>query len=164
MDDDAAGDAVVDAIETAGESVSTREHLSRSYDSVQATLGTLVNRNDVDAVVTVGGTGVEPDDVTVDAATARFDKHLPGFGELFRVLSQETLGTATVRTRTTAGIIDGAPVFCRRVGRTTRLTAVRRPRRWIPRSLHGALTRQRPRAVCSPAGTLVLRRGSPTVY
>lgn len=112
VDDDAAGDAVVEAIETAGEVVSTRELLSPSYDGVQATLGTLVDRKDVDAVVTVGGTGVEPDDVTVDAATDIFDKHLPGFGELFRVLSHETVGTATVRTRTTAGIVDGVPVFC----------------------------------------------------
>ncbi|MFC7133494.1 MULTISPECIES: MogA/MoaB family molybdenum cofactor biosynthesis protein [Salinibaculum] len=112
MEEDATGDIVVDAIESAGDAVATRELVAASYDGVQSTLTTLVARADVDAVVTVGGTGVEPDDVTVDAAEHLFDKHLPGFGELFRVLSHEQEGTATVRTRTTAGIVDEVPVFC----------------------------------------------------
>jgi len=112
IDEDITGDAVVDAIETAGDAVATRELIPASYDSVQSTLDTLAGRTDVSAIVTVGGTGVEPDDVTVDAAEALFDKHLPGFGELFRVLSHEQDGTAIVRTRTTAGIVDSVPVFC----------------------------------------------------
>lgn len=112
IDEDATGDIVVDAIETAGDAVATRELLAPTYDGVQSALATLAERADVEAIVTVGGTGVEPDDVTVDAAEALFDKHLPGFGELFRVLSHEQEGTATIRTRTTAGIIDGVPVFC----------------------------------------------------
>ncbi len=112
MAEDTTGDIVVDAIETAGEAVATRDLVSPSYDGVQRTLGGLVDRADVEAVVTVGGTGVEPDDVTVDAADDLFEKELPGFGELFRVLSHEQEGTATIRTRTTAGIVDGVPVFC----------------------------------------------------
>lgn len=112
VEDDASGDAVVDAIEAAGDAVATRELVAPAYDNVQSTLTSLVDRTDVRAVVTVGGTGVEPSDVTVDAAEAMFDKHLPGFGELFRVLSHEREGTAIVRTRTTAGILDEVPVFC----------------------------------------------------
>jgi len=71
----------------------------------------LVGRRDVGALVTVGGTGVEPDDVTVDALEPLFDKRLPGFGELFRILSHDHDGTAVVGTRATAGIIDAVPVF-----------------------------------------------------
>jgi len=110
--EDETGDAVIEAIEAAGDAVSTRELIGSTYDGVQSTLGTVVKRADVDSVVTVGGTGIEPDDVTVDAASALFDKRLPGFGELFRVISHEQEGTAIVRTRATAGIIDGVPVFC----------------------------------------------------
>jgi molybdenum cofactor biosynthesis protein B len=110
--EDAAGDAVVGGVEGAGGAVVTRELLDPSYDGVQAALDALVGRGDVDAVVTVGGTGVGPDDVTVDAASDLFGKHLPGFGEHLRALAREDGGTAAVRTRATAGMVDGVPVFC----------------------------------------------------
>jgi molybdenum cofactor biosynthesis protein B len=104
---DAAGAAVVDAIEHAGDAVATRELVSADYDGVQSTVGTLARRGDVAAIVTVGGVGVSPDDVTVDAVEPLFDKDLPGFGELYRVLSHDFDGTSVVRTRVTAGIVDG---------------------------------------------------------
>jgi len=50
--------------------------------------------------------------VTIEATEPLFDKRLPGFGELFRSLSREEIGTKVVGTRATAGIVDGAPVFC----------------------------------------------------
>jgi len=62
--------------------------------------------------VTTGGTGVTPDDVTVEAVEPLFEKRLPGFGELFRRLSYEEIGTQAIATRATAGIADGVPVFC----------------------------------------------------
>jgi molybdenum cofactor biosynthesis protein B len=112
LDSDPAGDAVVERIKSAGDAVVTRELLTPAYDGVQSSLNRLVDRKDVDAVVTVGGTGVESDDVTVDAATDLFDKHLPGFGELFRLLSHEQEGSAVIRTRATAGVVERVPVFC----------------------------------------------------
>jgi molybdenum cofactor biosynthesis protein B len=112
IDEDAAGDAVIDAVEASGGAVVTRELVVPDYDGIQTAIAHLARREDVDAVVTAGGTGVEPDDATVDAAEALFHKHLPGFGELYRVLSHEQEGTAVVRTRATAGIINGVPVFC----------------------------------------------------
>jgi molybdenum cofactor biosynthesis protein B len=66
----------------------------------------------VDVVVTSGGTGVTPDDVTVEAVRPLVDKTLPGFGELFRRLSYEEIGTKVVGTRTFAGVIGDAVVFC----------------------------------------------------
>jgi len=110
--EDAAGNGVVETIENGGDTVVTRELLAPSYDGIQTAVAGLVGRGDVDAVVTVGGTGVEPTDVTVDAVGDLFDKHLPGFGELFRVVSRDHVGTAAVRTRATAGVIDGVPAFC----------------------------------------------------
>jgi molybdenum cofactor biosynthesis protein B len=72
----------------------------------------LVRRNDTDIVVTTGGTGITPDDVTVEATRPLFDKTLPGFGELFRGLSYEEIGTRVVGTRAVAGVAEGVPVFC----------------------------------------------------
>jgi len=112
LDDDPAGDAVAARAVDAGHEVVARDRAADEYDGVQETLAALVGRDDVDAVVTAGGTGVTPDDVTVEAAAAMFDKHLPGFGELFRRRSYEEVGTRVVGTRATAGIADGVPVFC----------------------------------------------------
>ncbi|MXR51972.1 molybdenum cofactor biosynthesis protein B [Halovenus sp. WSH3] len=111
LGEDTQGDTVVEVIEQSGATVVTRDLIQPSYDGIQNTLATLAERRDVDIVVTIGGTGVEPDDVTVDALDRLFEKRLPGFGELFRRLAYDQHGTGVVGTRTTAGVIDGAPVF-----------------------------------------------------
>lgn len=112
LDDDPAGDAIVDAFEAEGHEVVTRELVRDDYDGVQGAVNNLVNRDDVDVVVTTGGTGVTPDDVTVEAVAPLLEKDLPGFGELFRRLSYEEIGTKVVATRASAGVADGVPVFC----------------------------------------------------
>jgi molybdenum cofactor biosynthesis protein B len=112
LDDDPAGDAIAAAVEATGDEVTIRELVGDSYDTVQSTVDRLADRDDVDCVVTTGGTGVTPDDVTVEAAGRLFDKELPGFGELFRSLSRDEIGTMVVGTRATAGIVGGVPVFC----------------------------------------------------
>ncbi|MFB6304173.1 MAG: molybdenum cofactor biosynthesis protein B [Haloferacaceae archaeon] len=112
LDDDPAGDAIAAAFEAEGHEVVTRELVRDDFDGVQSRVDSLVDRSDVDVVVTTGGTGVTPDDVTVEAATPLFDKRLPGFGELFRRLSYDEIGTRVVGTRAVAGVADGVPVFC----------------------------------------------------
>ncbi|QSG13400.1 Molybdopterin biosynthesis enzyme [Halapricum desulfuricans] len=111
-DEDAAGDAIVAALEAEGHEIATRDIVRDAYDNVQSAVDRFVGRSDVDAVVTTGGTGVTPDDVTVEAVEPLFEKRLPGFGELFRRLSYEEIGTRAIATRATAGIADGVPVFC----------------------------------------------------
>ena len=112
LDDDTAGDAIADIVKGAGHEVSIRELVRDDYDGVQDTVDRLVDREDTDCVVTTGGTGVTPDDVTIEAVDPLFDKRLPGFGELFRRLSYDEIGTKVVGTRAVAGVADGVPVFC----------------------------------------------------
>ena len=112
LDDDPAGDAVAELVEGAGDEVVIRELVRDEYDGVQDAVDRLVDREDTDCVVTTGGTGVTPDDVTVEAVEPLFEKRLPGFGELFRTLSYEEIGTKVVGTRAAAGVADGVPVFC----------------------------------------------------
>jgi molybdenum cofactor biosynthesis protein B len=116
LEEDTAGDRIVSAVESAGHEVAVRELIGDDYDGVQGTVARLAERGDVDAVVTTGGTGVTADDVTVEAVDPLFEKDLPGFGELFRALSREEVGTRVVGTRAAAGIVDGddggTPVFC----------------------------------------------------
>jgi molybdenum cofactor biosynthesis protein B len=110
--DDPSGDAIVDSLVAAGHDVVTRELVPDDHDDLQRSVDALVGRGDVDVVVTTGGTGVTPDDTTVEAVRPLLDKELPGFGELFRRLSYDDIGTKVVGTRATAGVAEGAPVFC----------------------------------------------------
>ena len=112
LDDDPAGDAIAAAVEAAGDEVPIRELIGDDYDGIQGRVSTFVGREDVDVVVTTGGTGVTPDDVTIEAVSPLFSKELPGFGELFRRRSEDDIGTRVVATRATAGVVDGVPVFC----------------------------------------------------
>ncbi|MFB6354616.1 MAG: molybdenum cofactor biosynthesis protein B [Halobacteriales archaeon] len=112
LDDDPSGDAIVESFEAAGHEIATRELVADDLDGVQGRLDGLVRRADVDVVVSTGGTGVTPDDVTVEAVRPLLEKELPGFGELFRRRSEADIGTRVVATRALAGIADGVPVFC----------------------------------------------------
>lgn len=111
LESDPAGDAIEVAIEATGDVV-TRELIPDDFDTIQGTVNQLADRQDVDVIITAGGTGVTPDDVTIEAARPLFSKELPGFGELFRILSHDDVGTKVVATRAAAGIVDGVPVFC----------------------------------------------------
>ena len=111
-DDDPSGDRIVDAFDAAGHETVARELVDDDREQVREAVDRLVAREAVDAVVTTGGTGVTPDDVTPDAIEPRFEKPLPGFGELFRRLSYEEVGARTVGSRATAGIVDDTLVCC----------------------------------------------------
>ncbi|WP_049997743.1 MogA/MoaB family molybdenum cofactor biosynthesis protein [Halococcus sediminicola] len=111
LEDDPAGDAIAAAVEEGNELV-TRELVPDEYDEVQGTVDALASREDVDCIVMTGGTGVTPDDVTIEAVRPLFSKELPGFGELFRARSREEIGTRVVATRATGGVADGVAVFC----------------------------------------------------
>ncbi len=65
-----------------------------------------------DAVVTTGGTGITPRDVTIEAVEPLIEKRLDGFGEIFRMLSYQQVGSAAILSRAIAGIRDGKAIFC----------------------------------------------------
>ena len=112
MKDDPSGEYLVSTLLEAGHEVVSRELIADDFEAIQHTVEALVGRTDVELVVTTGGTGVTPDDQTVEAIQPLFDKELPGFGELFRALSYEEIGARTVATRATAGVANGVPIFC----------------------------------------------------
>ncbi len=111
-DEDPSGDRLVETFEDAGHEVVVRELIRDEFDGVQGAVDRLARRADTDAVVTTGGTGVTPDDVTPEAVAGIAGKELPGFGELFRRLSYEEVGTRTIGSRATAAIVRDTPVFC----------------------------------------------------
>ncbi|MEF8781951.1 MAG: MogA/MoaB family molybdenum cofactor biosynthesis protein [Haloarculaceae archaeon] len=109
---DASGDAIVAAVESDGHSVEVRDIVADEEAAIRGRVEEFVARSEVDAVVTTGGTGVTPDDVTVEAVRSLFDRDLPGFGEQFRARSVEEVGPHAMISRATAGVADRTPVFC----------------------------------------------------
>lgn len=109
---DEAGDAIVTALEDAGHDLATREHVSPGHDGVQSIVLRVIERDDVDVVITAGATSVEPDDVAIGAVEPLLDKELTAFRELFTTLAYEQIGTRTVAVRTLAGVAEETPVFC----------------------------------------------------
>lgn len=109
---DPAGDAIETALNAADHHIVERDLISDDHDVIRSRVDAYTTDARVDAVVTTGGTGVTPDDVTVEAVSSLFTTELPGFGELFRRLSYDEIGTRVVGTRATAGIATDVPVFC----------------------------------------------------
>lgn len=108
---DSAADALADAL--AGEhDVLGRDERTADHDAIQTAVNTFLDQSTVDAVVTVGGVGVGPTQVTVEAVEPLLDTDLPGFGELFRRRYESRVDTGVIRTRAFAGIADGTPVVC----------------------------------------------------
>ncbi|GAB3672438.1 MogA/MoaB family molybdenum cofactor biosynthesis protein [Halopiger thermotolerans] len=112
LEDDPAGAAVVETLEAGGFDLATREHVAPSHDRVQSIVLRMIERDDVDLVVTAGATSVEPDDVVIEAVETLLDKELTAFQELFTSLAYERVGTRVVAARTLAGVAEGTPVFC----------------------------------------------------
>jgi molybdopterin adenylyltransferase len=72
----------------------------------------LIKQEEVQVIITSGGTGLSHKDVTVNTVQSMLEKQLDGFGELFRQLTYQELGTASIMSRATAGIINGKVIIC----------------------------------------------------
>lgn len=107
---DASGRLARRLLEGAGHAVEDHRIVRDDRRAIASAVRGWVRR--VDAVVTTGGTGVTRDDVTVEAVRPLFERELPGFGELFRALSREEVGSAALLSRATAGIVKTTAVFC----------------------------------------------------
>jgi molybdopterin adenylyltransferase len=86
--------------------------VSDDAEVIASTLTTIIEQNDVDAVLVNGGTGVSPKDVTIEAVRPLFDKEISAFGVLFSQLSYEQIDSAALLSRATAGVIGHTVVFC----------------------------------------------------
>lgn len=110
--DQSVEDAMTAAFEAAGHEITVRERLRGEYDTLQQVADRLVSRDDVDVVVTAGGVGITADEVTIEAVHPLLEKALPGFGEAFRTLLYDVVGTGIVAVRSAAGVAEGTLVFC----------------------------------------------------
>lgn len=111
LTEDRSGDALAERIEKAGHVLIDRAIEKDDMETIVARLHNWIERADVDCVITTGGTGVTGRDVTPEALERVQDKAIPGFGELFRWLSFQTIGTSTIQSRATACVARGTYIF-----------------------------------------------------
>jgi molybdenum cofactor biosynthesis protein B len=110
--DDKSGQTLVDRIARDGHKLADRMIVKDEVDDIRAALKSLTARKDVDVVITTGGTGLTGRDVTVEAVRPLFDKEIEGFGVVFHMISFQKIGTSTMQSRATAGVINARYVFC----------------------------------------------------
>jgi len=103
-DTDASGSLIREALERQGHLVVSYQIVPDEPQLIGSVLDRLVARDDCDAVLINGGTGIARRDTTYDVVAARLDKRLDGFGELFRMLSYQEIGSAAMLSRATAGV------------------------------------------------------------
>ena len=111
VDDDTSGAALIDRLEKAGHTLKARAIVKDDIASIRAQVQAWIADPEVDVVLTTGGTGVTGRDVTPEAVEGLFEKSIPGFGELFRWLSYEKVGTSTIQSRATGGVANGTYIF-----------------------------------------------------
>jgi len=109
--DDRSGDTLVARLETAGHVLADRAIVKDDADLIVERLRAWIADATVDAVISTGGTGVTGRDVTPEAMARVLEKEIPGFGELFRMLSYQSIGTSTVQSRAIAGVAGGTYLF-----------------------------------------------------
>ena len=108
---DTGGDLVAHLLAEAGHPIAGRSIVPDEPQAIQRALRAALQDPEVGAVVLTGGTGVAPRDVTPESVEPLLDRVVPGFGELFRLLSYREIGSAALLSRALAGIAGGKPVF-----------------------------------------------------
>lgn len=111
LETDTSGQALVDRLLAAGHELADRAIVPDDADTITARLRGWIDRADVDVVITTGGTGVTGRDVTPEAFDRVVEKRIEGFGELFRMLSYQKIGTSTMQSRTLGGVAGGTYLF-----------------------------------------------------
>ncbi len=109
--DDRSGDRLVERLTGAGHILADRAIIRDDIETIVAQLEAWIADASVNVIVSTGGTGVTARDVTPEALARVQDKEIPGFGELFRWLSYQKVGTSTIQSRATGGLVNATFVF-----------------------------------------------------
>ena len=121
LDNDQSGDALVALLLESGHVLAARDIVRDDRDAITAILRTWIADAAINVVISTGGTGVTGRDVTPETFRALYDKEIEGFGEAFRFMSWQKIGSSAIQSRATAGVagdtylfaLPGSPSACR---------------------------------------------------
>jgi molybdenum cofactor biosynthesis protein B len=111
LDNDKSGDTLQARVLEAGHNLITRNIIRDEEDAIVAQLQTWILDDNIEVVIATGGTGVTGRDITPEAFSRVYEKEIPGFGEVFRLISYNIIGTSTVQSRATGGVARGTYLF-----------------------------------------------------
>ena len=111
FDNDKSGAILVEKIKLANHNLIDRKICKDNKDDIVLVLTEWIKKDNIDVVITTGGTGLTGRDITPEAIDQIADKQIPGFGELFRNLSLKTVGTSAIQSRACAVLANGKYVF-----------------------------------------------------
>ena len=109
---DISGDTIESLLKNAGHIVLSKKIIADDKPMIEETVKSVLNSKELDAAIFCGGTGIAAKDVTIEAVQPFLEKILPGFGEIFRRLSFDKVGSAAVMSRAVAGVAKGKALFC----------------------------------------------------
>jgi molybdenum cofactor biosynthesis protein B len=109
---DKSGDVLAESLQKAGHKLQQREIVADDIYQLRAVVSAAIADPEVHAILMTGGTGFTARDNTQTAIQPLFDESIDGFGELFRALSYEEIGTSTIQSRVFAGLANGCIIFC----------------------------------------------------
>ncbi len=109
--EDLSGKIAEDIIINSGNIIIEKIYLPNDLKTIREKVETMINNPEIDVIIVSGGTGISRKDVSIEAISPIFEKVLPGFGELFRFLSYNEIGTSAIASRATAGIKNNKLIF-----------------------------------------------------
>ena len=112
LEEDTSGQFLVDALTEFGHHLAARDIVKDDIYRIRAVISAWIADGAVDAVLVTGGTGFSGRDSTPEAVVPLFDKEIDGFGEVFRALSFQTIGSSTIQSRAVAGFANNTVIFC----------------------------------------------------
>jgi molybdenum cofactor biosynthesis protein B len=110
--DDISGELIEALLKNAGHKVVFKKVIADDKVLIQEAVKSVLDSADLDVAIFCGGTGIAPSDVTIETVSPFLEKTLPGFGEIFRRLSYDKVGSAAVMSRALAGVAKGKALFC----------------------------------------------------
>lgn len=110
--DDVSGKMLVDKAIASGHRIAEKKIVPDNIYRIRAALSQWIADDSIDAILSTGGTGVTGRDGTPEAVEPLLDKTLEGFGEVFRMISYQTIKTSTIQSRAVAGVANGTYIFC----------------------------------------------------
>ena len=111
LENDKSGNILVEKIKKAKHNLVERKICKDNKEDIKIILNEWTQKKDLDVIITTGGTGLTGRDITPEALEEIADKHIPGFGEVFRTISLKTIGTSSIQSRACAIISNGKYIF-----------------------------------------------------
>ncbi len=111
FENDKSGGILVKKIEEANHNLADRKICKDNKEDIKSIINKWLKEKDIDVIITTGGTGLTGRDITPEALNDIADKHIPGFGEMFRYISIKSVGTSSIQSRACAVLAKGKYVF-----------------------------------------------------